>query len=244
MWWRQILARLGVAGSTVLVTVVAMISSLLAALPVMLLFTGGIARSGVVVSLLVPALVAPPLSVLLLRMLFTLDRLERQLREISYVDELTGAYNRRYFVEQSEKETARAGRSGEQFSIILFDIDGLKGINDNHGHLVGDRVLRRVSQGCRQTVRRSDVFARLGGDEFAFLLPRTTRSEAMQFAERVREVVEAAAFADGEEPVPVSGSFGVATREEYLGSLEELLEEADRALYDAKRGGGNRIVVS
>jgi diguanylate cyclase (GGDEF)-like protein len=165
-------------------------------------------------------------------------RLFKRVEEQAITDDLTGLYNRRHLDERLEREVQMARRNGDQVSLVLLDLDHLKRINDTFGHPVGDAVLRHVGATLREVVRTVDVCARYGGEEFAVILPYTDLEEALLTAERIR-----AALSD--MPLPpvgrVTASLGVATFPEIASDVASLVEEADRALYAAKRAGRNRV---
>jgi len=161
----------------------------------------------------------------------------RQLEELSIKDTLTGAYNRRYFALRLREEITRHERSGEPTALVLLDIDHFKTINDRLGHQRGDEALRALAALLLNHSRKFTVVARFGGDEFAVLLPSTSKSGATTYAERIREIVEAAP-AD----IPLTVSAGVAALPEDASSADTLVGAADAALYEAKEGGRNRVV--
>ncbi len=167
--------------------------------------------------------------------------------KIGLTDELTGLSNRRMFNYLMEREINRSRRYGRPLSLVMIDIDYFKKINDTWGHPAGDLVLRELGALMRENFRRLDVPVRYGGEEFAAILPETSLEEAIQIAERYRVVVEQNQFLFGKERIPVTISLGVASIgnspvSEDLDS-EELLQVADRALYQAKQNGRNRIAA-
>lgn len=169
-------------------------------------------------------------------------RLEANLHQMATTDELTGAFNRRFFVQLCERELVEAARRFSPTSLLMMDIDHFKRINDRFGHAAGDEVLRQVVLTGRQILRAEDSFARLGGDEFAVLLPGTTVPQAVRVAERLRLAYEGLTVHSGEErAIRFTVSFGVAQWQPEYTSVEDLLHRADCALYAAKRAGRNCV---
>jgi two-component system cell cycle response regulator len=162
------------------------------------------------------------------------------LRKRAMIDGLTGLWNRSYFDERLHQETGSASRYGVALSVIMADIDHFKGINDTHGHPVGDRVLRTVAETLASCCRREDTACRYGGEEFAILAPRVTERGSRVLAERIRQTIWAGAMQNRGIDVRVSCSFGVAQL--VAGQEAGLVESADRALYRAKESGRNRVV--
>ena len=161
--------------------------------------------------------------------------------ETMALDGLTQVRNRRALEDALEAEFARSRRHGHTLSLLLLDIDQFKGVNDRHGHLAGDTVLKRIAALLNKHGRRENCTARYGGDEFAVLLAETTLAGAMIFAERVRGAVEAEEIAFGEERVHVTVSAGVAEWTRAMSGPEDLIALADTALYRAKNAGRNRV---
>lgn len=161
------------------------------------------------------------------------------LEDAALTDALTGLPNRRSFDAQLERELQRSIRGDRELALAIIDLDRFKELNDTAGHLEGDDALERVGVVIKGELRAMDWAARIGGDEFAILLPEADGPEAERVAGRLRGAIEAA-FA--EATVPLSASFGLAVREGRDLTATGLLDEADRALYAAKRGGGDRVV--
>lgn len=157
------------------------------------------------------------------------------------IDQLTGLYNRRHFDEQLDRLLNEADRFGHPASLILADIDHFKQVNDQYGHEAGDAVLRLVSQVIRDSVRVVDICARYGGEEIAVLLPQTDPSGATDLAERLRRAVEAHPLAWEGGAIAVTASFGVATYPQHAAGRDAVFPAADRALYQAKEEGRNRV---
>jgi len=172
-------------------------------------------------------------------------RLQDLLEHQSFLDGLTGLWNRAYLDQRAESELNIARRYGRPVSLILLDIDHFKMINDTHGHLFGDIVLQGTAECLPVYARRSDIVTRYGGEEFAILLADTGLRPAAYVAERLRVAVEAKTFEAHGKPVNVTASFGVASTHNMTCELtrENLLGEADRALYASKDGGRNQTHV-
>lgn len=167
--------------------------------------------------------------------------MEDELRLLSTHDDLTGSYNRRYFIGEVEREMERARRYGTALSLLVLDIDLFKTVNDTFGHPTGDTVLQQFAALCRNTLRKSDVFARMGGEEFAALMPETDRSRAAQFCERLRARVEGSIFHDEEKvnAVRITVSIGATTLQQDDRDFGHLYARTDNALYLAKSAGRN-----
>lgn len=169
-------------------------------------------------------------------------RVDRGL-ELSLVDQLTGLYNRRFMLMQLKSWMKRAGSGDKPVSVIAFDIDHFKRINDEYGHQAGDAVLSEVAERLSLNVRPKDLVCRPGGEEFLVILPETDHGKAMQGAERIRQAIAGRSFALElhKADVKITVSAGVATSGIATETVAELLEDADRALYRAKQSGRNRI---
>ncbi len=170
-------------------------------------------------------------------------RLYAQMLELSYTDALTGVPNRRQLFQRLEQEWTRSLRFGDELSLLMVDLDRFKSINDQHGHPVGDIVLRSVALALKRNVRKVDTVARFGGEEFCIVLPRVTHTEALEVAEKLRRSVSQAPieFATGEPPIFPTISIGVASYVPETADAAGLLERADHALYEAKRSGRNAV---
>lgn len=153
-------------------------------------------------------------------------------------DELTGIYSRRYFLDALRREQSRFEREQQPFCLAMLDLDSFKAINDRHGHLAGDDVLRTFAECVQQEVRQVDYFARYGGEEFVLLLVNADMALASNIAERMRTRIEAQAFPHVDRPVTASIGIAQYRRGE---SINDLIGRADRALYAAKDGGRNQV---
>jgi diguanylate cyclase (GGDEF)-like protein len=168
---------------------------------------------------------------------------QTELEKLAATDFLTGINNSRRFFEISETEVARARRFHHSLSVIMFDLDYFKNVNDSHGHAGGDAVLVKVAEICKITLRNVDVAGRLGGEEFAFLLPHTTIGGAATVAQFLRSAIEDAEIEFSGEKIKITASFGIAELHDSDSEIKEVLDRADTALYEAKRKGRNQIVV-
>lgn len=164
--------------------------------------------------------------------------------EMMMRDGLTRLFNRRKFAEEAERECARARRYGRPLSLVLFDADHFKAVNDTWGHLRGDAVLQRIAAAAREMTRTEQVLARIGGEEFAVLCPEVDRDGAAVLAERLREAFGALVHEDAERRFRVTCSFGVASWSERMSAFTELHRAADAALYVSKQSGRDRVTTA
>jgi diguanylate cyclase (GGDEF)-like protein len=166
-----------------------------------------------------------------------------EIYRLTIVDGLTEIHNKRYLLEFLDRELARSLRHRRPLALILFDLDHFKRINDELGHLAGDKTLRELAAAVKARVRREELFARFGGEEFVIVLPETTREGACIVAERVRCLVEQMAFEYEGKAYPVTISLGIGmTMGETLIAPDELIRLADDKLYEAKDRGRNCVV--
>ena len=172
------------------------------------------------------------------------ERMNKDLVRLATLDPLTGTFNRRTMTELANKAIAASKRHGRALSLLILDIDHFKRINDRFGHEAGDLALCRFVELVQAMMRESDVIARLGGEEFVVILPDTDEHAAMNLAERIRQHLSDSEFAVSGWPVPLLASIGVASLEPEISNLETLLRETDRAMYEAKRTGRNRVVAA
>lgn len=171
-------------------------------------------------------------------------RLIKELENLATTDGLTRLYNRRHFMDRAETEFDRSRRYKRDMSVLLLDADHFKNINDSHGHEMGDRVLRILANACRQNLRQLDEIGRYGGEEFVMLLPETSVALAVETAERLRAAIEQLHIPSASGDIRLTASIGIATASEGTESVAALINDADRALYNAKRGGRNRVVAA
>lgn len=168
---------------------------------------------------------------------------EHRLLEMNMKDGLTGVYNRRFLEKRLKEEFERHVRYSTKFSIIMFDIDFFKKVNDTYGHQCGDFILKSVSAKIASMIRKTDFLARYGGEEFCCLLPETDLCSAVILSERFRTEIEEQQNVFQGISVKVTISLGVSEMKKEYGSMELLMKNTDEALYAAKRTGRNRVVA-
>jgi diguanylate cyclase (GGDEF)-like protein len=172
-------------------------------------------------------------------------RLRDELRGHSIRDALTGLFNRRFMEESLSREVARASRRGDPLAVVMIDLDHFKRFNDAYGHEAGDEVLRAFGEFLRGRTRGGDVACRYGGEEFALILPGATLEDGAARAEEIRRQSKLVHVRLGERSLgPVTLSLGVAALPEHGASAADLLRAADHALYEAKNGGRDRVVLA
>jgi diguanylate cyclase (GGDEF)-like protein len=164
------------------------------------------------------------------------------LRLLAMTDPLTGALNRRSFFENAKRERTRLGAANDSLCVLLLDADFFKSVNDKYGHDGGDSTLQRIVNECRAEIRSSDLLGRFGGEEFAILLPASSIENGQQIAERIRERILDSGHQPGAFPCTVS--IGVAASLAADETIEEIINRADEALYEAKAGGRNCVIVA
>lgn len=171
----------------------------------------------------------------------TIADLFQAVKEQAITDGMTGLYNRRYFEEYIKKEAERAERQNQKFTIIGLDLDHLKQINDTYGHNYGDIAIKTIAEVLKNNARSIDIAARMGGEEFNLLLPGVDSAGGCIAAERIRKAIAAVEL---EKIGHITASLGVATYLEHSEDIEDLLELADRAMYESKRNGRNRVTIA
>jgi diguanylate cyclase (GGDEF)-like protein len=165
-----------------------------------------------------------------------------EIYRLTIIDGLTQVYNKRYLLEFLEREMARCARHDRALSLVLFDIDHFKKINDGFGHLAGDYVLRELASSLKTRIRKEECFARYGGEEFALVLPETGHENTVFLADKLRKLIEQHPFVFEGKRIPVTFSAGVALLEASQDSALAFIKAADARLYEAKRAGRNRVV--
>ncbi len=239
---RVALRRHGVLKVTIGVTLLSVVLSALITISIMLLTDGRISKMGLLISIFIPAILAPSFEYRLLSVLLQLDLAEEKLRIMATKDELTHSYNRRHFFELANQELARTLRYGGTFSIAILDFDNFKSVNDHYGHQAGDQALLELCQICNTNIRMPDIFARYGGDEFVFLFPQSDKEKARECLKRILASISDKPLLHEDSQIHIHVSIGLAefSRDSHL--IDHILRQADLALYRAKHEGGNKIV--
>jgi diguanylate cyclase (GGDEF)-like protein len=166
-----------------------------------------------------------------------------EIYRLTIIDALTEIHNKRYMLEFLDRELARSARYGRPLSLLMFDIDLFKAVNDDLGHLGGDFTLRELAATVKAGVRKEELFARYGGEEFSVVLPETTREGGIAAAERIRQLVEGHTFEYEDKPYRLTVSVGVASTTGEGVTPADLIRLADEKLYQAKHEGRNRVVA-
>ena len=173
------------------------------------------------------------------------EEFHRRITELITHDDLTGLLNRKSFILEMQREMARSNRYGHPFGLLMMDIDHFKRVNDTYGHLVGSQVLREVATVIRETLRDSDIAGRYGGEEYIALLPETDRLRAHEAAERIRQAIERTSFTASitasHHKLSLTISIGVASYPGDAAQINDLIQRADEAMYEAKRRGRNLV---
>ncbi|HEX9018344.1 MAG TPA: sensor domain-containing diguanylate cyclase, partial [Anaerolineaceae bacterium] len=169
--------------------------------------------------------------------------LHAEIKQLAVTDPLTGQLNRRAFFDLGRRELERYLRFNHPLSALMVDLDHFKKINDTYGHAIGDQILRILSERCRTTIRETDIFGRYGGDEFVLLLPDTDLLTARFIANRIREAVANTPWSTEQGLITVTASLGLVQANRRHHRLEDLLNDADKALYLAKERGRDRVEV-
>jgi diguanylate cyclase (GGDEF)-like protein len=240
-WSSGLVMRLGLGRATVALTVaIAALSIGLSELVILVVGRGDRWIAAAAATLCAVAL-TPLFGFFVLRLVFELDRTRQRLTVLATHDDLTGVHNRRHFMEVVQREWDRARRYSTQAALLLIDADHFKRVNDSHGHLCGDELLRCIAKAVSESLRQADVLARFGGEELIVFLPHTDPLGALDVAERIRERVQALTVTWRSVTVSTTVSIGVAPMRAELPSLDWMIHEADTALYAAKSDGRNCV---
>lgn len=244
----KLLARIGRGTTVAIITLIAsLISTAITAVAVFSLNLAGFGLDWQVALIFaagIPLIVAPLLSWYLVGQLLRIYRIEKEMRSIASHDSLTGLLSRHAFFDRAANYVSLARRDESAFAVLIADLDHFKSINDRYGHPAGDAVLKLFADVVNSVARRSDIVGRIGGEEFAMLLPSTGEREALEFSSRLHAAIDKAVVKHQGGIIEYTASIGVAASDPSAsGGIDGLLAQADRALYEAKRGGRNRTAV-
>jgi len=239
--WRRTLLALGPDRAALALTGVAALAALLLVQLVLLASGEGLHVIAAIASLVCAGLITPPIVWPLMRLWSEAESARAQLDVLASRDDLTGVYNRRHLLVLADREWARCRRYGLAAAMLMIDIDHFKRINDIHGHLAGDLLLREIARTVAGTLRHPDLLGRYGGEEFLVFLPHADPLGALDVAERIRERVSRLALEWRGESVRTTASVGVVTLGAQHESLGALVADADLALYAAKDAGRNCV---
>jgi len=240
-WLSRQVLRLGIGRATALMTLVVAVLAVLIAQAVISVLGRGDRFIAAASATLCSLLLTPVVGAFVLRLVFELEQTRKKLTVLATHDDLTGTYNRRHFMSVVQREWDRARRYKTDAALLLIDADHFKHVNDTHGHLCGDELLREIAAACAKSLRQADVLARFGGEELIVFLPHTDTLGALDVAERMREQVQALRLDWHGASVGTTVSIGVAPLRSELPTLDWMIHEADTALYAAKGAGRNCV---
>jgi len=240
---RQVIVRLGRTGTVISITAVSTGFPLITTTLLMTAFGQPLAFMPLLISVLVPLVVASTVSWAVVDVLFRVHHLEEEIRRVATYDMITGVMTRHAFYSASETAHRIASRNRSALSAIMIDIDDFKSINDTLGHAAGDHVLRSFGATLKDCARKSDVVGRIGGEEFAIVLPDTNLEGAIHLAGKIRAAAVDAGVETGGKTIAFTVSIGAAEIDHTRATpLETLLRQSDLALYAAKRNGKNIVM--
>jgi diguanylate cyclase (GGDEF)-like protein len=246
-WLRAPVLAMRPGPAIALVVLVSVVMSVAALVLTTWLVQGGFSPTFgryLVIAVASPLMVATPVAWVIVTLLHEAEAARAEAQRLAWHDELTGLLARRRFLELAQREVDLARRNGQPVAVGLLDLDDFKKVNDTHGHEAGDQVLRAVAQACRATLRSTDLIGRWGGEEFVLLLPATGAEGAAEVLERVRAAIAARATVHRGTPIACTASIGaVLVAPDTPRWLDDLMQEADVAMYRAKQAGKNRVVV-
>jgi len=232
---------LGPMVCTVLLTLMIALAALVLSQLTLSVAGGGDRLLAAAGALLCAVLITPPIAWSLLRMVCDLEAARAQLDVLATRDELTGVHNRRQFLVLADREWSRCRRYDMGAALLMIDVDLFKRVNDHHGHLAGDLMLREIARAAGDTLRQPDLLGRFGGEEFVVFLPHADPLGALDAAERIRERVAQLSLEWKGQVVRATVSVGVAALDPTHDSLAALIQDADQALYAAKDAGRNCV---
>ncbi len=240
-WLNHVVLRQGIPRSVLLLTLSIAVLAVLISQGVISVLGHGDRLIAAASATLCALVLTPLVGTAVLRLVFSLEQARQKLAVLAIQDDLTGVWNRRHFMAVVEREWDRARRYNTTAALLLIDADHFKRINDVHGHLCGDELLRQIARATGESLRQADVLARFGGEEFIVFLPHTDPLGALDVAERIRTQIEQLSMLWNDAVVSITVSIGVAPLRRELPSLDWTIHEADTALYAAKAEGRNCV---
>ena len=241
---RNVIRRFGYIKSIIIITTVSILSSVAITFIFYKSFGQDVPQTTLLVSIIAPLLIASFISSYLVKVVMELYTIEAKLRRMTTHDELTGLLTRRNFLELADNYYSLAKRNNHVFSVVIMDLDHFKNINDTYGHLAGDEALRKIGDILNNSMRSSDFIGRFGGEEFICLLPETNADSALKYCDLLHNKINNAEIKYDGKNIPLTLSIGFTTYEPVHNKLQlnDLIKQADKALYGAKQEGRNRTI--
>jgi len=241
---RQVIRKLGLIRSVSIISVLFLIASIAATYLATYIFSlhdiPVNLQAGLIMSTVITLLLAPIGNYILIRLILDVDRLEEEMRVLATYDSLTGLLTRREFHERVNYFHKIAQRENLTYTLIIADLDNFKEINDQFGHLTGDKTLETLGLAIKDSLRESDLACRYGGDEFTFFLPNTNTEQARNFCERLQAILKESISCSSLD-IDLTASIGIASYPENNAEfLEDMISRADTAMYEVKKAGGNQ----
>ena len=242
---RELINRLGQAKSVIILTVISIVFSVFFTFMLILLSNMNVdIIDSLLISALIPLIIAPIASWHLLGLLLRVDHLEKEMRLLATFDTLTGLLSRQAFFHDFKHYLSLTERKPIIFSLLSIDLDYFKNVNDTYGHAAGDSVLKDFAEIAQSTFRKSDLLGRVGGEEFSILLPNATEKTALMLAEKLQSTIRKSTVTSHESSINYTVSIGLYSFSPTAkDSIENILELGDKALYQAKEQGRDRTVI-
>ncbi|AOE50196.1 GGDEF domain-containing protein [Kangiella sediminilitoris] len=242
---KRIIQKVGRIRLVIIITLVAALLAIGLNILLQLIQGNELSYTALYRALISAIIIAPLLSWYLVGLFMRVIELEQKMQEWAMFDQLTGLFNRRAFLHRAEQEYTLAKRHNESFAILVLDLDHFKTINDKYGHKAGDLILEDFGQLIKSQVRQSDICGRIGGEEFGFILPRTDLNNSRLFAEKLLTTIEQRSISIEGKEIKYTASIGITLSHPYSNyKINNLLHQADRALYKAKSAGRNCYQVA
>lgn len=238
----KLFVRLGIFRSVLLLTVFSVFVSLMVTPTVLYITKEKITVGSYLIATITSLIIAPSISSLFIKQFFKIHELEQDIRQIAMFDDMTGFMTRRFFLQHAESYVTKANRANDDFSVMVLDVDFFKHINDEYGHMAGDKVLSDFGELCLKHKREEDIFGRTGGEEFTLVLPNMNASDAKNYAEKLREDIENLDIEFDQFIIRCTISIGFVSCFSSKRELNALVKIADEAMYQAKKSGRNRSV--